>query len=780
MAALDWLPSRRRAALEQRLTRLESELTAARNENAGLEARLRMRGPVASGVEISWGQFEREKNDALRGSARHDTIEKMLSDPHVQQALRVSTLPLVNAEWSVKPASDDARDVEIAEFVSANLLRTTSDRYGRDFWAQTSWKAQRLPEILDMLASGFAMFHVSTRRVGAKLVYDRIQWLEPSSVDPKGWVLDDTDNLLRVKRTYGYPSGRYALEEALDVRDLALYVWDLRGARFEGRGLIRSLYGPWYRKDFVQRMGMIWAQKIGSPIPIVLYPDDYDAAEAGQANLLGQQARGTAPSNAYFVGRRGKDGQELVAKYMGEETQRVNRFGELVDMENAEMAAGGGTKSMLLGETTSGSRALGQTQASIEFLMVNAVAQTVCEWEMHGVGNMPGLIERLVDANFAGVQRYPELTVTRIDPGEKASQLESIVRAKQAGLVPEHLEVTKRVCALVGLDIPDDVFEEWQAEKDAQRELMQRQMTRGAGQPGESDDEPAETPADAALALPRLADPLAFVQRTCDLVVVSEAFRAGGQDVFKVLRGIHRSMIDEIVRRLREGKITPRNMDGQRRSRYRDGGVAREQLARAFNAVAVAGARHAEQEVARQGPPGQQAALELPGVPARWSAHVDQVGAVQAELDIGRIWQRLVGESLDEYMRLWTQGVRDDELVQRIEQFLEGLSEKPLEDAGRRAATTAYNQGRDAAARAMAAAGEALYALRTEVLDEATCEPCRALDGQLFRIGTPEYTENLPPAKCEGGERCRGFYVILAAPAAVSARPEDRWQGGEE
>jgi hypothetical protein len=55
-------------------------------------------------------------------------------------------------------------------------------------------------------------------------------------------------------------------------------------------------------------------------------------------------------------------------------------------------------------------------------------------------------------------------------------------------------------------------------------------------------------------------------------------------------------------------------------------------------------------------------------------------------------------------------------------------------------------------------------AIRVEVLDTNTCEPCRALDGQRFPIGSAEYLENQPPRQCDGGVRCRGFYVVEAMP----------------
>ena len=52
--------------------------------------------------------------------------------------------------------------------------------------------------------------------------------------------------------------------------------------------------------------------------------------------------------------------------------------------------------------------------------------------------------------------------------------------------------------------------------------------------------------------------------------------------------------------------------------------------------------------------------------------------------------------------------------------------------------------------------------MRSEVLDEATCATCADLDGMVFEVGTSDFDRYMPPAMCEGGDRCRGFYVVIA------------------
>ena len=220
------------------------------------KTRKRQMSPVASGVETNFGEYLYEKNEKLRGSSRWDEYDGMMADPHIKASVRSYTHALTKAEWEVKPASDKPRDEEIAEFVAANLLRVPSDRFGSEFFCSSPWKTQRLPEIMANMEHGFSMFAKSTKVVKGKLVYDRLQWLEPSSVDPSsGWHTDELDNLLHVKRTYRAGMGTtYKYNEKLEAHQIALYPFDFRGARYEGTPFIRCMWGAWVRKSYMQRM----------------------------------------------------------------------------------------------------------------------------------------------------------------------------------------------------------------------------------------------------------------------------------------------------------------------------------------------------------------------------------------------------------------------------------------------------------------------------------------------------------------------------------------------
>ena len=132
-----------------------------------------------------------------------------------------------------------------------------------------------------------------------------------------------------------------------------------------------------------------------------------------------------------------------------------------------------------------------------------------------------------------------------------------------------------------------------------------------------------------------------------------------------------------------------------------------------------------------------------------------------AGINVGQLWDRMRDEYLAEWERLNRQGLSIDEIDKELRVFMAKLSDKPLEDLARKSAAVAYNQGRAAAILTALDDGEVQFAVRSEYLDENTCPPCADLDGLTVDVGTPEFEEFMPPAKCDGGDRCRGYYITF-------------------
>ena len=415
-------------------------------------------GQIASGAKLGYGEFQYDPNRVLHGADKYKIFDKMESDPHVKGVLIDKALPLLTAEWEVTPASDKPKDIEVAEFVAANLLRQPSDKFGRDYWLQTSWKAQRLPEILSMLLDGFALFVSSWKRVGTQVVYDRLQWIEPTTIDgTTPWEIDDQDNILAVNRKLTTPQENFIYDERIEAERLKLYVWDIKGARFEGRSFVRAMYGACLRKEMLLRQSAVWAQKVGAPMPIVHYPDSMSAADIAKVKQIAMASRGESPAEGFAMFPKGSDDSKVEVEYAGAEHSEVDRMRPLIDGENKEIHQGGRDSSAMLGETGGGgSRALGESKGKGEIKLTQAIGEIVGEWENHGVANLTGVVEELVNRNFT-VNAYPQLACSKIDPYE---DFKETLEAWKAGIIPKHEDARRQICeGTLGLNLSDDAYE---------------------------------------------------------------------------------------------------------------------------------------------------------------------------------------------------------------------------------------------------------------------------------------------------------------------------------
>ena len=565
------------AALNAKLTET-SQLAAAATREV-----LRLRTAHASGVKISGGAYGYELNPDLRGGLRWAKLEEMQHDPHIKGALRFNTLPLLTAEWNVVPASDKSRDIEIAEFVSANLLCESSDRFGRDFWMANSWH-QFLFESLDMLSSGFSMFGKSMKRVGSKVVYDRLTWFEPSSVDPQGWVLDDQDNIVSVKRTYQTARQLYRIREEVPADSIALFVYELKGARYEGCPFLRSMWGAHFRKDLYQKWGLAWAQKVGAGAPMAFYPADsgYDEGTSSHTALVEfvQQLRGMAPTESFFVGPMGRDGTPPDIRYATSELMQLDRMRGLIRGENDEIGQSGGNTGMQTNAQPFGSKAKVQTITSIELMFLGATAVGISSYLNAGCANLTGLVPELVDRNFLGVREYPRIECARVHPEQGLENMADVREHVKAGIIPMVPELRRQVTERYGFKLPEDAYDA--------APVPMKDPDEDPDEDPEEPEEPEDVAADAMTTRDRIRDRMApwmepategppagkmgrrpnkYEQKYCALAAVLKSFDDGDKMARGVLREVRTKASRIIAARIRKGKIEARNIESQARSK---------------------------------------------------------------------------------------------------------------------------------------------------------------------------------------------------------------------
>lgn len=801
-------PFSRQRRLERKMEKVQGEIVTlteqrdvARKKAVQLAAKMGQ-AQRPSGVEILNGKYIIDDNSKFRGVERYETIQEMMLDPHVYAIYERAVLALVRAEWKFEPASQSAKDLEIAELCDANLLCQGGEKYGGQYWCQAPWKGERLPAILDMLPNGFSMFNKTWRVVGSKRVFDRLHYLEPKSVDPYGWKLDEQDNLVSVLRSYNKPDSTRLHQEETPIEDLAIYPWNFKGARFAGESKLRSVYSAWMRKNLMTRWMMLYAQRVAAGYPLLFYPSTFKQEDKDAAEEFLQSSRGFDPERAYFMAPLGENGEEPKVTFMGSEVGEIDRMRSMINGENSEMAHGGGTKSQMAGEQSFGTRNTAETHHSGEQALIEAIGMMVCTWENRGVGNLRGLVQELVDENFGNVKEYPKLTVSQIDPMENTARAEQIATLVEKEVIPNHPEVQKQVARLIDLNIPEEIFDEMWEEKQREKEEMRKQMAQGGGgdeggdegegQGGEGDeggdegegDEGGEGLEALEAAKNRIAELLkedaaprgnfrrkqtVLEAKYVSLSTISATFNQGQRDILQVLREARIEMRRQLLGRFDAGLITVRNLPGQRASKFK--GAKRRNLLRRMiseiDDIGEFGVIHVADELKRQR--GELGAFGLKGgrvAGARLTRSskrlFDGTAQTVAEITLDKLWRMMLDSFLDEFDRLQRQDLPTERMFKDLGAHLDDLSDKRVEDWARQATHVAYNEGRSAAMVTAKGAGAANYAVRSEILDDRTCANCRAYDGKVVEIGSAEYREFMPPAKCLGGDRCRGFYVVLS------------------
>jgi len=130
---------------------------------------------------------------------------------------------------------------------------------------------------------------------------------------------------------------------------------------------------------------------------------------------------------------------------------------------------------------------------------------------------------------------------------------------------------------------------------------------------------------------------------------------------------------------------------------------------------------------------------------------------VRVTIDLSRIGNRLQNEALRLTTDYQQRGLTGKVLADAVAGDLESLFALDIERAGREATHEAFALGRNLEAQANAP--RIGMVVRSEILDQNTCDPCMGLDGRTVAFNSPDYFELMPPNFCDGREQCRGVYL---------------------
>lgn len=374
---------------------------------------------------------QQDYNPDLTGPNRIKKYDEMrLGDATVRGLLHVVKLPVLNAEWYIKPVSDETKDVEIKQFVESELLKNsgfgwnallnevlTFCEYGNSIWEK----------VFRIIPDGDFKGKIGWEKFGHRLSKTILRWAQndgsPGIVQmlPVGKTEESMGEANKGKTQIDIPKWK-----------LLYFILEKEGSNYEGISMLRSAYKHWYYKDNYYKIDAVATERHGLGLPIVTSPPQASAADKRKAALIAKNIRANSQSYAdlptgfklEFVDMKSntlKDCENMVLHH-------DRQISKSVLAEFLELGAKG----------ASGSYSMSSTQADLFYLSEEYIARLVRD-------EFQKAIKELVDLNYGSQKDYPSLefgNIGQINPEMLAKALQQLT---QGGIIVPDKELERHV-----------------------------------------------------------------------------------------------------------------------------------------------------------------------------------------------------------------------------------------------------------------------------------------------------------------------------------------------
>jgi hypothetical protein len=711
-----------------------------------------------------WGQVEPEwfeNTYDLNFPESVVTYSRMRHDPQIKAVLNAYILPILRATWVIDP--DGARD-EVAEHVADDLgvnILGQDERPGAARRRGVIWQRHLRQALYEQLVFGFMPFE---RRY-------RIDDDGSAHLDALGARMPWTVARINTNRDGTISSLEQNIQfTPIPANRLVWYVNDLEGANWTGMSMLRACYGAWMLKHESWRVHATSIRRFGMGVPGVEAPPGATATQIAQAQQMasamraGDQAGMAVPAGfkPFLMGMTGGAPDALA-------------FIQYLDRVIAKQAL---ASLIELGQTETGSRALGDTFMDLFLLSLQAVADEAALVATSGQDGIPGIVVDIVDQNWGEDEPSPKLICTDV-----GTQYEATAAALQQLTATGALQ-------------PDASLDEWirkqwhlpertspwiqpqpkQAPQPANPAAPAARGAEDGGAPatgtgnqgqGGSDTPGSGTPA-AATAASRSTDQVqprasgSVLRRQPTAIEAASGFDAEQhqqqwQTALDALMAAYQGVVaaqktdivDQVVACLEQGNVA------QLATITADASGGVQVLLNAMINAWHAAVNAMIGEAASQGVQISAADVIMPAL--------DQIAAGRVAFASTYMAQQGGSRAMRNVQPAKPAKDQATSAAEDVSAFLDDLSSRSLRDQLGGALTAAQNAGRVAVLKAApASAGTATYTA-SEILDVNTCKKCQDEDGHQFEsLAAAE--EAYPTGgyiNCQGDLRCRGTVVAI-------------------
>lgn len=309
--------------------------------------------------------------------------EEMRADAHIWSCLTSRKSGVLSKDWDVLPASDEPKDIEIAEFVKSCFEDFDFDAF--------------LRQMLDAVFDGYTIHEVIWAERNGKWVIDALK------DRPQDFFGFDPEINLRM-----IPLGR-ADGELLPPAKFIINQHEGSETNPYGVRLASKCYWPWMFKKHGYKFWAIFVEKYGMPLALGKY--SAGASEKDKRDLL-QALVDMVQDAAVAI----PDTTNIEYKEAGNAKGEIHHA--FLDFFNSEISKA------ILGQTLTtepgdrGAYSLGKVHQGVKQEIVEADAKML----MSTINNT--LVWWLTDFNFGPVQKYPKFVIHYQEPELKKEQAE--------------------------------------------------------------------------------------------------------------------------------------------------------------------------------------------------------------------------------------------------------------------------------------------------------------------------------------------------------------------
>lgn len=339
-----------------------------------------------TGLKRNFGYVDEEFLTALQGRKAVKVYREMAdNDPTVGAALRAIDQLVRQTKWTVEPASDNERDLAIAEFVEQCM----GDMYH-------TWD-DFVSEAMSMLQYGWSVHEIAYRRrrgpsanaeMSSRYKDNRIGWKGfpiRSQDSIEQWLFDERGEIRGLIQN-APPHYEYI---EIPAHKLLLFRTGSHKNNPEGRSILRNAYRPWYYKRRIEEIEAIGIERDLAGFPVMYVdPQIMDATSTDEQRAMLDEYKALIRN----IRRDSSEGVILPAVYdeltknpiyrlelMNSGGARAFDINQVVTRYDHQIARTMLADFILLGQQTHGSYALSNDKSSLFVLSVRVWLEIVKE-----------------------------------------------------------------------------------------------------------------------------------------------------------------------------------------------------------------------------------------------------------------------------------------------------------------------------------------------------------------------------------------------------------------